>query len=472
MGVPDTAVLESIADVVGARGVVRDADALAPHLREWRGRYEGRTPMLVLPATTDEVSRVLAICNAAGVAVVPQGGNTGLCGGAVPDASGTQVLLGTARLNRIRALDAEGFTITAEAGCVLAALQAVARERQRLFALSLAAEGSCQIGGNVATNAGGTNVLRYGNTREQVLGLEVVLASGEVLDLLGANRKNTAGYDLKQLFIGSEGTLGVITAVCCRLYPLPASATTALVAVASPADALAVFGHLREGLDDTLNAFELMPRRGLELVCRHLPGCLDPFDAVHPWYVLIEASGSRPLDDVLADALETLVADGRVVDAVLAGSHAQRAALWRLRDGLSEAQKHAGPSIKHDVAVPLSRMAQFIDEGTALVERLVPGAPVLAFGHVGDGNVHFNVGCPLGLVPDALLARWPAVATEVHDLVVSLGGTFSAEHGIGQLKVGELARLAPPAALRLMRALKADLDPNGILNPGKVLSGD
>lgn len=464
------AALAAIRERLGPAGATDDPEIIAPRLREWRDRFHGRTPLWVRPASTVELAEVLAICHQARLPVVPQGGNTGLCGGAIPDASGQQLLLGLERMDRILDLDPEGGSITVEAGCVLAKVQAAARNAGRLFALSLASEGSAQIGGCVSTNAGGTNVLRYGTAREQVLGLEVVLADGRVLDLLRSLRKDTAGYDLKQWFIGAEGTLGVITRVCARLHPLPRQLQTALVALRDPTAALALLGKLRERLGNALSAFELLPRHGLELVLDYRPGARDPLAEPHPWYVLMEAEvahnmpGGCALTETLADAMHA----GLVADAAVAGTLAQAREFWALRDELSAAQKHAGPSIKHDVAVPLSAMAGFIEEGTALAGRLVPGCRVLAFGHVGDGNVHFNVGCPPEMDRQAFLAGWEEVARAVHDLVVAHGGTPSAEHGIGQLKVDELARLRGGLELELMRGLKQQLDPRGILNPGKL----
>ncbi len=464
------AALAAIRERLGPAGATDDPEIIAPRLREWRGRFQGRTPLWVRPASTAELAAVLAICHDARIPVVPQGGNTGLCGGAVPDDSGRQLLLGLERLDRVLAVDPEGGSITVEAGCVLATVQAAANEAGRLFGLSLASEGSAQIGGCVSTNAGGTNVLRYGTAREQVLGLEVVLADGRVLDLLRSLRKDTAGYDLKQWFIGAEGTLGIITRVCARLYPLPRQLQTALVALPDPTAALALLGRLRQQLGNALSAFELMPRHGLELVLDYRAGARDPLAEPYPWYVLMEteSSGDMTGGDALTQPLADAMATGLVADAVVAGTLAQARELWALRDELSAAQKHAGPSIKHDVAVPLSAMAGFIDEATALAVRLVPGCRVLAFGHVGDGNVHFNVGCPPEMEGQAFLARWAEVAEAIHDLVVAHGGTPSAEHGIGQLKVHELARLRGGLELELMRGLKQLLDPRGILNPGKL----
>ncbi|MCC5869415.1 MAG: FAD-binding oxidoreductase [Gammaproteobacteria bacterium] len=462
--------LAAIRELLGPEGTSDDPDVLAPRLREWRDRFHGATALLIRPATTGELSQVMRLCHEHRIGVVPQGGNTGLCGGAIPDASGSQVLISLERMQRILEVDAVGGTITAEAGCVLSRLQQAARDAGAQFALSLAAQGSAQIGGCIATNAGGTNVLRYGTARQQVLGLEVVLPDGRILDALRGLRKDTAGYDVKQWFIGAEGTLGIITKACCRLHPLPQASRTVMAAVRSPASALHLLAGLRGMLGESLSSFELLPRHGLELVLNWRKDARDPFDQPYPWYVLLEGDGRAAEDDALETALARVSAEGMVEAAVVAGSIAQAQALWQLRDELSAAQKHAGPSIKHDVAVPLAALDTFIARGTALAERLVPGSTVLAFGHVGDGNVHFNIGCPPGMNADTFLASWEVVAREVHDLVVAFGGTASAEHGIGQLKVTELARLRGGVELELMHGLKAMLDPHGIMNPGKVLA--
>jgi FAD/FMN-containing dehydrogenase len=424
----------------------QDAAEIAAHTEEWRGTWHGRTPLLLKPATTDEVSRILAICHETATPIVPQGGNTGLVGGQIP--LGGEVLLSLARLNRIRAVDAAGASLIVEAGVVLAKVHEAADGAGLTFPLSLASEGSCTIGGNLSTNAGGVNVLRYGMARELVLGLEVVLADGRVLDLLRTLRKDNTGYDLKQLFIGAEGTLGVITAAALKLFPPIANAQTALVAVEGPAQAVALLGRLQQATNGGLSAFELIPRAGLELVLKHIPGTRDPFEAPHPWYVLAEGP---PFADALGDA-----------DAVLAASEAQRRALWHLRESLSEAQKKEGPSLKHDIAVPVASVPDFVAEATEAVRAIVPEARPVSFGHLGDGNLHFNF-----QVPD--LAGREAVARAVHDLVHAFRGSFSAEHGIGAMKRAELARYKSAVELDLMRTLKRALDPQNILNPGKVI---
>ncbi|MDQ2694081.1 MAG: FAD-binding oxidoreductase, partial [Pseudomonadota bacterium] len=427
---------------------------------------------VVSPATTAEVARVLRLCNDHGVGVVPQGGNTGRCGGGVPDASGRQIVLSLARLDRIRAVDPLNYTVTAEAGCILAHVQAAAEQADRLFPLSLGAEGSCRIGGNLATNAGGLNVLRYGSARGLTLGLEVVLADGTVWDGLTALRKNNTGYDLKDLFIGSEGTLGVITAAVLTLFPRPREVRTAFVALDDPEAAIRLLALARAASGDRVSAFELLSRTGLEFALRHIAGCRDPFARPCPWYVLLVFSDFRP-DGGMGEALEAMLADawtaGLVQDAVIAASDAQAQSLWRLREGLVEGQRFEGGSIKHDVAVPVARVAEFIRVAGARAEQELPGVRVVAFGHVGDGNIHFNLSQPLAMDKNAFLALWGRFNELIHDIAVAMGGTFSAEHGIGRLKVGEMGRYKSPVELDLMRRIKAVLDPKGIMNPGKVL---
>ncbi len=462
-----SSLLESLRARLGPAGLLTAPEALAPYLEESRGRFRGEALAAARPASTADVAAVLAACHAHGVGVVPQGGNTGRCGGALPAAG--QIVLSLERMDCIRTVDTVNFTLSAEAGCILAEVQAAARAAGRLFPLSLGAEGSCRIGGNLATNAGGTNVLRYGNARELCLGLEVVLADGRVWDGLRGLRKDNTGYDLRDLFIGSEGTLGVITAAVLKLFPLPRAHAVALVALQDPARALALLARARETSGDTLTSFELMPRIALGAACAHVPGCRMPFD-MPPWTVLLELAGGDPgLPDVLERLLAEAWAAGEILDAAFARSEAQAADFRRLREAVVEAQKHLGASLKHDVAVPVSRVPEFIREAARACEAQIPGVRVYAFGHVGDGNVHFNLSQPDGMARDAFLAQAEAAARTVHGLAVGLGGSFSAEHGIGCLKTAEMARFKTPLELELMRTLKAALDPKGILNPGKVL---
>jgi len=457
--------------LLGNEAVLDDPALLAPYLVDHRRLYQGASPAVVQPADTAGVATLLAFCNSEGIAVVPQGGNTSYCGGATPDESGRQLVLSLRRLNKIRSVDAAGFSMVAEAGCLLAQVQQAAADVQRLFPLSLGSEGSCQIGGNLATNAGGTAVLRYGMTRDLVLGLEVALADGSVLSTLSPLRKDNTGYDLKGLFVGSEGTLGVITAACLKLFPAPLSVATAWISLPDPAAALTLLGRLREASGDRTSSCELVPQVALDLVLQHVPGARDPGVARAPWYLLVELSSPAhdDLDAVLTTALSDAIESGLATDAVLAQSATQRAALWMLRESVPAAQRRAGGSLKHDVSVPLSALPQFIEQGSVLCKELAPEGYLVAYGQVGDGNLHFNLNQRDGTDEADFLDRELPLKRAVHDLVASLGGSFSAEHGVGRLKVGELERYAPPVELELMRRIKQAFDPRSILNPGKVL---
>jgi FAD/FMN-containing dehydrogenase len=463
---PSPALIARLKELVGPAGYSEDPSEIEPHLREWRGRHAGSTPLLLRPASTAEVAAVVAACAAAEVGVVPQGGNTGLVGGQIPSAAGDQILIALSRMNRVRAVDPVDGSIVVEAGCTLRQVQEAAHGVDRLFPLSLASEGTCQIGGNLSTNAGGVHVLRYGNARSLALGLEVVLPDGRVWDGLRALHKDNTGYDLKHLFLGAEGTLGLITAAVLRLFPRHRHVQTIFAAVPTPEAALALLGRLRGASDDALLAFELIPRLGLELVTRHIPGTTDPLSAASPWYVLTDLTLDRPrVEQLLGEAL----ADGQVTDATLATGGAQAAALWRLRESLSEAQKPEGGSIKHDVAVPVSRIPELIRRAVPIAERIVPGIRPVPFGHLGDGNLHFNFSQPMGGDRAAFLARWEELNRAIHDLVHALGGSVSAEHGVGSAKREEIARYKSPIELELQRAIKRALDPAGIMNPGKGL---
>ena len=469
----NNSIIDALVKAAGPGGAVSDPEALEPHLTEWRGLYRGCAPVMLQPASTDAVAAILRLCNEHGIGVVPQGGNTGLAGGAIPGLDGREeILLSLHRLKRLRALDADNFTLTVEAGCILSEIQQRAEEAGLLFPLSLAAEGSCQIGGNLSTNAGGTNVLRYGNTRDLVLGLEVVLPDGSVLNDLSGLRKDNTGYDLKQLFIGAEGTLGVITAATLKLFPAPRSRATALLAVTDAARAVELYGRARDRIGDDMVAFELMPRIALDMVFEHIPGLRDPVGAPYPWYVLLELANARPqalTEESLADFVQQCFAAGLVADGVAASSSAQARELWAIRHAISEAQKLAGGSIKHDISVPVSRMPEFITAASDAVADFLPGSRPVAFGHLGDGNVHFNVSPPEAMEKEQFVALWPQFNELIHSLAVEMGGSFSAEHGIGALKAGELARLKDPVAMELMRAVKRAIDPRGIMNAGKVL---
>ncbi|MGC9954416.1 MAG: FAD-binding oxidoreductase [Rhizomicrobium sp.] len=451
---------------VGPKGFTEDPAEIAPHLEEWRSKYKGRATLLLRPATTAEVSAIMSICNESGTPVVPQAGNTGLVGAQIPFEN--EVLLSLSRLNRIRALNVEDSSMIAEAGVVLAAAQNAADHNGLMLPLSLAAEGSCTIGGTLSTNAGGVNVLRYGMAREQVLGLEAVLADGRVLDLLRTLRKDNTGYDLKQLFIGAEGTLGIVTAAALKLFPKPAMRCTAFLAVPSVKAAVALLARLQAATGGLVNAFEILPRIGLELVLAHIPQTSNPFGAPSPWYVLAEVSGIAALKEVFETALEAALSDGLASDAVIAASEAQRAALWKLRESMSEAQKKEGPSLKHDVSVPVAAVADFIAKASAAVAAVLPGARPVPFGHLGDGNIHFNIQAKDADMA-SFLARWDEIARIVHDVVRDFGGSFSAEHGIGVMKRADLKRYKSSVEVDLMRALKRTLDPQNILNPGKLV---
>ncbi|HEY4942521.1 MAG TPA: FAD-binding oxidoreductase [Rhizomicrobium sp.] len=453
----------------GANGFSEDPAEIAPHLEEWRSKYRGRSALLLKPAATAQVSAILAICNETGTPIVPQGGNTGLVGGQIPFDG--EVLLSLSRMNRVLALDASAQTLSVEAGVVLAAAQKAADDGGLLFPLSLAAEGTATIGGNLSTNAGGVNVLRYGMARDLVLGLQVVLADGRVLDRMTGLRKDNTGYDLKQIFIGAEGTLGVITAAVLKLFPKPAARATAFVAVPSPAAAVALLTRMQVETGGLVSAFELVPRLGIELVVAHIAGARDPLAAPSPWYVLIEATSAAQFD--LNAMFETALAGAGadiVTDAAIAASETQRAAFWALRENLSEAQKREGASIKHDISVPVSAIPAFLTKATDAVLKALPGARPVSFGHIGDGNIHFNFSAPKNGGGETFLARWEDIQRIVHDIVHDFGGSISAEHGIGVQKRDQLTRYKSAVELDLMRALKRTLDPKNILNPGKVIA--
>jgi FAD/FMN-containing dehydrogenase len=461
------ATLERLKALVGPAGFSVDPDELAPHLTEWRNRFVGRTPLLLKPASTNEVAAIVRICAEAEVGIVAQGGNTGLVGGQIPRPEGYDLLLSMSRMNRIRGVDAVDDTMVVEAGCTLAVAQEAATGVDRLLPLSLAAEGTSQVGGNLSTNAGGIHVLRYGNARECVLGLEVVTADGEIWDGLRALRKDNTGYDLKQLFIGAEGTLGIITAAVLKLFPRPRQIETILASTTDPEKVLALLALARDLTGDGVFAFEMISRFALELVVRHIPGTSDPLPAPAPWYVLTDLTVPRDAAEAfLAVALDK----GLIEDAVLAGSSAQARALWKLRESISESQKHEGGSIKHDISVPVSRIPAFMREALAAAEKSIPGIRPVPFGHVGDGNLHFNFTQPVGMDEQEYLAQWESLNRVVHDIVAAHGGSISAEHGIGVLKRDEGRRRKSAVELDLMRRIKQALDPKGIMNPGKGIA--
>ncbi len=464
--------IERCSAIVGAANVLVDEHDTAPYLTDWRGRFTGRARAVVRPASTAEVAAIVRLCAELRVPVVPQGGRTGLVLGSVPDGAGDAIVLSLRRLNRIRTVDTFNRTMTVEAGCILQDIQQAASEHGMLFPLSLAAEGSCTIGGNLSTNAGGTGVLRYGNTRELCLGLEVVTAQGEVWDALRGLRKDNTGYDLRDLYVGAEGTLGVITAAVLKLFPQPKAAITALVALATPRDALALLKLVEGECGPTLTGYELMSDVSLRLVASHFPDLPKPFPERYPQYALLELSSHESEAHgvaLLERAIERALEDGLAQDAVVATSIAQSRALWAIREHIPLAQAAAGKNIKHDISVPISRIADFIETTDAQLEADYPGVQVVCFGHLGDGNLHYNVAPPEDIRHDDFLAEQGPINRIVHDSVAAHGGSISAEHGIGALKRDELPRYKSPVELQLMRAIKAALDPLGIMNPGKIL---
>ncbi len=460
--------IDQLESVVGADGITTDPMKLEAHVTEWRDAVRGRTRVMVSPESTEAVAEVVKVCRAHHVAIVPQGGSTGLCAGAIPDESGEQALLSLSRMDRIRELDADDFSLVAEAGCVLANVQQAAHEAGRLFPLSLSAEGSCQIGGALSTDAGGINVIRYGTARAQVLGLEVVLPDGRIWNGLRTLRKDTAGYDLKQLFIGAEGTLGIITAASLKLYPQPGGTDVAFVAMETASQATGLLARLRDSIGDRIQAFELIAARPLRWVLRHIPGSQNPFEADHAWYALIEVESSghgSPFEQELVRAMEA----GVLADAVIAKNASEAESLWRLRHSMSEAQKPEGACFKHDISVPIARLDEFLRRGAARLARDWPDARLVVFGHVGDGNLHYNVAQPAGADGDAFRALENTISQAIYDIVRELGGSISAEHGIGTLKRAWLQAYCDPVELDLMRTLKSALDPADLLNPGKVI---
>ncbi len=469
---PDRDALEELKAAVGAGSWVESPADVAPYLTDFRRLYQGATPLVLLPRDTAQVSSVLAICNRRDVAVVPHGGNTSYCGAATPDESGTQIVVCLKRLNRVRRMDAANYSMVAEAGVTLAEAQSAAQAVDRLFPLSLGSEGTAQIGGNLSTNAGGTAVLRYGMMRDLVFGLEVVLADGRIMSGLHGLRKDNTGYDVKSLFVGAEGTLGIITAASLKLFPLPADTATALVGLDSPRHALDLLARLRSAAGDQLTTFELLPRRAVELTVQYVPGVANPLSQGTSWYLLVELTSPNPrqnLGALLGDDLQQAAAEGLIGDAMIATSIAQSLAMWKLRESVPEAQRHYGASLKHDISVPVSSIPELIERGGEIVRRLVPEGELVGYGHMGDGNLHFNVSQLPSSDRSAFMAHAAELEHAIFDLVGSLGGSISAEHGIGRLKVEEFAARADPVELAVMRDLKRALDPRGILNPGKVL---
>jgi len=466
------ALLDRILSIVGPKGLLTDPADMQPYLAEARGRFVGGSPAVVRPATVEEVAAVVAACAEAGQPIVPQGGNTSLVGGSIPYEDGHDVVLSLSRLNRVRDVDPLNYTMTVDAGCVLQTLQQVAADQDRLLPLSLGAEGTAQIGGLISTNAGGTMTIRYGNTRDLVLGLEVVLPDGRVWDGLRRLRKNNTGYDLKHLFIGAEGTLGIVTGAVLKLYPRPRQVETALVAVPGPDAAIELLARLRAASGDGVTAFELMARRALDFALKHVPGTIDPLSEPSPWYVLVEmTAGTR--SDAFRDNFEAALGEAfeaeLATDATIAASEGQAKQLWFIREAIVEAQKHAGGSIKNDVSVPVSKVAEFIGRASAAVEAVCPGIRPVPFGHVGDGNIHFNLTQPEGADTAAYLARWDEICHVVNDIILDLDGSISAEHGVGRFKKDDMPHIKSAVEMDMLRAVKAALDPRGLMNPGKML---
>ncbi|WP_286978032.1 FAD-binding oxidoreductase [Pseudomonas sp.] len=467
--------IRRIESIVGSAGLVQDPERMRSYLVDWRNAYTGNAALIVRPANTEEVAAVVRLCHEANVALVPQGGNTGLCGGSIPDATGQQVVLSLTRMTRIREIDPANATITVEAGVILQQLQQAASEAGRLFPLSLGAEGSCTVGGNLATNAGGTAVLRYGNMRELTLGIEVVLPDGRIWNGLRGLRKDNTGYDLKHLFIGSEGTLGIITAAVLKLFPATHSMATAWVALPSPEAAIELISHIRGVCADRLTGFEMMSRQSLEFVLSHVAGCRDPLTSEQPWYALIELRDTisdAPLTELLETCLSHAFEQGLVIDAVIASNDSQAAALWGLREGISEAQNHEGPSLKHDISVPVSQIPAFIERTDKALQATFPGVRIVSYGHIGDGNLHYNISKPVGADDVAFKANELAIMDIIYQRTGEFNGSISAEHGLGQSKPAAAVRFKDPLEIELMRAIKRTLDPTGLMNPGKVFAAE
>ena len=463
---PSTETLDRLAAVVGETHAIRDAQAMDGYMREWRQIWHGRSPMVLRPGSTDEVSRILAIANETRTAIVPQSGNTGLCGGQIATDEGSEVVVSLDRMTRILDVDAADNSITVEAGTVLKTIQEAADSVGRLFPLSLASEGSCRIGGNLSTNAGGLNVIAYGNTRDLCLGLEVVLADGRVWNGLKRLRKDNTGYDLRNMFIGAEGTLGIITAAVMKLYPKPKTQETAFIAVPSPQAAVDLLSVMKELSGNRVVAFEIIVDFALEIAIRH-SGVRHPLASNSPWYVLAELAD--PVPGAMEALLEAAMEKGLVSDAAIAQSDTQRAEFWACRELISESQKPEGGSIKHDISVPVSKVPQFLVEADAAVSKLIPGSRFVSFGHLGDGNIHYNVSQPLGMDKAHYLDQWNAMNDVVFEVVAKLNGSISAEHGIGRLKAYRMPKIKSAVELGMMRDLKRMLDPHNILNPGRVL---
>ena len=471
-----SAFAEKLRAIVGDKGLITDDQGKHPYLTDWRDNYLGTALAVVRPATTEEVAAVVKLCATEKVAIVPQGGNTGMVGGGTPHEAGREIVLSLNRMNRVLEVDVIGYAMTVEAGVILKTIQETAVQHDRLFPLSLAAEGSCTIGGNLSTNAGGVQVLHYGNARQLVMGLEVVTPQGEIWNGLRALKKDNTGYDLRDLYLGAEGTLGIITKAVLKLWPKPKDVATSWIAVPSPDAAVELLSGANSASEDNVTSCELMSRQGVDFVLKHIAGAIDPLAERHDWYVLLEWSSTRARregQDGLREKMEAYLGEamekGLVLDAAIAQNEAQARAFWALRENHTESQKREGPSIKHDISVSVSKIPAFMTEGLAAMNKALPGCRPVPFGHVGDGNLHFNCMAPAGWDKARFMAHHEAISGAVYDLVVGYGGSISAEHGIGRLKVDELAHYRTQIELDTMRTLKRALDPQNIMNPGKVV---
>lgn len=469
LGTRTSEFIARLTEALGPKGVSTDAQEIDPHISDWRGRWKGSTPVLVKPASTEEVSKAMTLCAEYGFAVNPQGGNSGMVNGSVPQG---EVLISLKRMNKVREVDVLNDAMTLEAGVILTRAQEIADENGRLFPLSLGAQGVAMIGGLISTNAGGVGVLRYGMMRDLVLGIEAVMPDGRIWNGLRGLRKDNTGYDLKHLFIGAEGTLGIVTAATLKLFPKPAVKETAWAVVESPAKAVELLQIAKAATGGAVTGFEIVPKLGLELVLKHIPDTRDPLPTTAGWRVLIELS--LPREEGARDMIETLLGDaierGVAADAVICENEAQKAMVWKIRENIAVAERAHGKALKHDVSVPVSRVAEFMERGAKLAETLAPGVDIIAFGHVGDGNIHFNVTPPPGVDQDVFVSKEGLKVSEaIHDLIASLNGSISAEHGIGRLKRDELAWRKSPVEMEMMRAVKKALDPDGRMNPGRVL---
>ncbi|WP_044283280.1 FAD-binding oxidoreductase [Candidatus Endolissoclinum faulkneri] len=466
-------VLERIKQVVGPKGWTNDLESMLPYMTDWRGICRAEALMVVRPKTTEEIAKLVTLCAEGCISIIPQGGNTSLCGGSIPLNSGEEIIVSLARMNKVLNVDPDNYTITVEAGCILKDLQNAASKANRYFPLSLAAEGSAMIGGNLSTNAGGTNVLRYGNARDLVLGLEVVLADGRIWNGLRGLRKDNTGYDLKHLFLGSEGTLGIITAAVLKIFPKPTEVCSAFCAVPNVDAAVTLLGIARAESGDAVETFELMPRLMIDLVMKHIADCKDPLKERYDFYVLIELVSSASVDSGISERLESILSNafesGLVIDAAIAQNETQRQAFWKLRENASESQRIEGASIKNDISVPVSRIAEFYDTAWIKLAEIEPNIRLVAFGHIGDGNLHYNLQISEHGDKNAFLARYEEFSRVVNEIVVEMGGSISAEHGIGRFKRKELAYYKDKVSMDLMGSIKNSMDPAGILNPGKVV---